>query len=203
MINKRFERIRLPYGVINKRFEEKLFEAIQRAFFYEVEMIENGFYKVKQEFIDLIREIGGTYKDAKERPVFCCFEDKHVEGLFWAIPTSDISHRSPEQIKKINEFLKLSDRDIRSSWYHIGHTNKPALYRISSCFPITDKYIDSIYTSHGKHLVLAKKSDIEIIRKKLSRIIFDETKHPNKYEQHITDIKTYLLSELIKKNINI
>ena len=52
-------------------------------------MIENGFYKIKQEFVDLIIRLGGTYRDKKERPVFCCFEDKNIQDLFWAIPTSD------------------------------------------------------------------------------------------------------------------
>lgn len=161
-------------------------------------MIENGFYKVKQEFIDLIRELGGTYKDAKERPVFCCVEDKYVKGLYWAIPTSDLSHRNTEQIVKINAWVNLPGNDIRSAYYHIGHTNRPALYRISNCFPIVDEYIDGNYMSKGIHLKLGNKTEIGIIRKKLSRILFDESKHPNKYEQHITSIKTHLLEEISK-----
>jgi hypothetical protein len=44
--------------------------------------------------------------------------------------------------------------------------------------------------------MLANKTEIEIIRRKLARIIFDENKNPNKYEQHITTIKEYLLKEL-------
>ena len=158
-------------------------------------MLENGFYKVTQEFIELIRQLGGTYKDAKERPIFCCFEDRYTKGLYWAIPTSDISHRRPDQIAKISAWVNLPSRDIRSNYYHIGHTNKPALYRISSCFPVTKKYIEGEYTSQGQHLVLANRTEIGIIRRKLARIIFDENKNPNKYEQHITAIKEYLLKE--------
>ena len=159
-------------------------------------MIENKFYKVKQEYIDIINNLGGIYKDAKERPVFCCFEDKYIKGLFWAIPTSDLSHRSLDIMSKINKCIVLTDKnDIRSAYYHIGHTNRPALYRISSCLPITDDYIGGSYMSQGKHLELINKKEIETIRKKLSRIIFDETKHPNKYEQHITSMKNYLLLE--------
>ncbi len=129
-------------------------------------MLENGFYKITQEFVELIRQLGGTYKDAKDRPVFFCFEDKYTKGLYWAIPTSD------------------------------RHTNRPALYRISNCFPITDKYIEGEYISKGQHLILANKTEIEVIRRKLARIIFDENKNPNKYEQHITAIKEYLSKEL-------
>lgn len=159
-------------------------------------MIENGFYKVRQEYIDLIKSLGGKYKDAKERPIFCCMEDRHIKNLFWAIPTSDLSHRSPKQLKKINEFCSLSEKDIRWSYYFIGHTNRPALYRISNCFPIIDKYIDSEYTSQNRQLILKKQEDIKIIRKKLSRILITENKHNNKFEQHITDIKNFIIEEL-------
>jgi hypothetical protein len=68
-------------------------------------MVENGFYKITQEFIDLIRELGGVYKDAKERPVFCCIEDARIKGLYWVIPTSDLSHSSPEQVEKLKNFV--------------------------------------------------------------------------------------------------
>ncbi|MFI3211818.1 MAG: hypothetical protein R3Y24_00610 [Eubacteriales bacterium] len=159
-------------------------------------MLENGFYKVKQEYIELIREVGGIYKDAKERPIFCCVEDRYIKGLYWAIPTSDLSHRSTDQIEKIEKWCLLNERDIRWSYYYIGHTNRPALYRISSCFPITEKYVEGPYTSNGHHLVLQRKKDIEIIRKKLSRILLTENRTPNKFEQCITNIKNRLIREL-------
>lgn len=161
-------------------------------------MLENGFYKISQNFVDLIRILGGTYKDAKERPVFCCIKDKYINGLFWAIPTSDLSHRDKDVKNRIDKYIQLPERDIRSCWYHIGHTNKPAIYRISNCFPITEKYIDDVYTSKGTHLVLMNKKEIDIIRRKLSRVLFDENKHPNKYEQHISSIKQHLINELLK-----
>ena len=157
-------------------------------------MIENGFYKINVGFIDLINSLGGKYADKKERPVFCCIEDKYVKSLFWAIPTSDLSHRSPEQISKIRGWCNESG--IRSAYYHIGYTNRPAIYRISSCFPITEKYIDSEYISQGVHVILKNKKEIAIIQQKLHRILFDESIHPNKYEQHMTDIRNYLVEEM-------
>lgn len=157
-------------------------------------MVENGFYKITAEFVEMINRLGGRYADQKERPVFCCIEDKYVKSLFWAIPTSDISHRSPAQISKIQAWCKESG--IRSAYYHIGYTNRPAIYRISSCFPITDKYVDGEYISQGVHLVLKNKNEIAVIRQKLNRILFDESVHPNKYEQHITDMRNYLVQEI-------
>lgn len=64
-------------------------------------MVENGFYKIKPAFVELINHIGGKYADQKERPVFCCVEDAKIKSLYWAIPTSDLSHRSSVQIEKI------------------------------------------------------------------------------------------------------
>lgn len=108
-------------------------------------MVENGFYRVTQEYIELIRLLGGTYRDAKE---------------------------TEEQVMKMR--LMDKERGIRSCYYHIGHTNRPAVYRVSSCFPIIDKYIDAPYTSQGSPLVLRSAQEISIIRAKLSRILFDE-----------------------------
>ncbi len=151
-------------------------------------MIENGFYTVKKEFTKLIADLGGLYQDDK---------DRLVKGLFWAIPTSEYSHRTPEQIKKYEYYISLGENDMRSAFYHIGETNRKAIYRISSCFPITDKYVYSWYEAKdGKQLFLESKTDTKILRRKLSRILFDESRHENKYEQHITDIKNHLIKEL-------
>ena len=157
-------------------------------------MIQNGFYKIKPEFVKLINQIGGKYADQKERPVFCCVKDAKIKSLYWAIPTSDLSHHSSVQIEKIKKWC--AEKSIRSAYYHIGFTNRPAIYRISSCFPITQKHIDAEYISKGIHLILRDKREIETIRGKLGRILFDESIHPNKYEQHITDIRNYLVEEL-------
>lgn len=159
-------------------------------------MNENGFYLIKTDYIDLVRNLGGKYADNKQRPVYCCIKDKYTENLYWAIPTSDISHRTKQQIDKYNSYIQLPKTDIRSAYYHIGYTNKPALYKISNCFPITDKYIDREYSSKGKPLCLKNKHEIETIQKKLLRILSYEGRFPNRLEQHITDLKNFLINEL-------
>lgn len=150
---------------------------------------------IKPDYIDLIRNLGGKYSDNKQRPVYCCIKDKYIENLYWAIPTSDISHRTEQQMNKFNQYIQLPKTDIRSAYYHIGYTNKPALHKISNCFPITDKYIDRAYSSKGKPLCLKNKREIEAIQKKLLRILSYEGRFPNRLEQHITDIKNYLINE--------
>ena len=164
-------------------------------------MKENSFYLIDNSYIKLINNLGGKYGDSKQRPIYCCIKDKNINGLFWAIPTSDISHRTQNQIAKYNNYIQLPKNDIRSAYYHIGYTNKPAIYRISNCFPITDKYIAKAYISQGNTLCLKNKQEIETIHKKLLRILSYEGRFPNRLEQHITDIKNYLINELQLQNI--
>ncbi|MCP5454647.1 MAG: hypothetical protein H7A30_00020 [Thermotogae bacterium] len=161
-------------------------------------MIENGFYKLKNDYINLIHSVGSVYDDSKSRPIYCCIEDKNIKELFWCIPTSNIIHRSNDQIKKIKKYCSLDKRNIKWAYYYIGHTDRPAIYKISNCLPIIDKYIDNIYLSKGNHLFLKNKNDISIIRQKLSRILFTEKLYPDKFEQKITTIKNIMLRELGK-----
>ncbi|MCL2500788.1 MAG: hypothetical protein FWE90_10725 [Defluviitaleaceae bacterium] len=155
-------------------------------------MTQSGFYKLSQRYIDLINDSGGSYKDNKERPVYCCMQDKYYPDIFWAIPTSSISQRPQKQLERIKQLCALPDRDIRSCYYHIGHTNRPAIFKISNTLPVTEAYIDGEYTSQGRHLILRNKNLITEIERKLSRILFDESLHPNKYEQRISTIYNFL-----------
>lgn len=70
-------------------------------------MKENSFYLIDNSYIKLINNLGGKYGDSKQRPIYCCIKDKNINGLFWAIPTSDISHRTQNQIAKYNNYIQL------------------------------------------------------------------------------------------------
>ena len=61
------------------------------------------------------------------------------------------------------------------------------------------EYIDSEYTSNGVHLILRDERLIAEIQRKLARILFDENRHPNKYEQSISSIYEYLKNEIERK----
>ncbi|MCL2362125.1 MAG: AAA family ATPase [Defluviitaleaceae bacterium] len=155
-------------------------------------MKQSGFYKLSLRYIYLVKDLGGTYKDDKERPIYCCIQDKDNPQIYWAIPTSSISNRASAELGRIQRLCSLPDRDIRSAYYHIGHTNRPAIFKISNALPVTEVFLDGEYTSQGSHLVLRDKKLISEIERKLSRILFDESRHPNKYEQHISSIYSYL-----------
>ena len=81
-------------------------------------------------------------------------------------------------------------------WLNATASEKPAL-----CIEYGGFFYNHYAVSDKRGLApkgyrIPTKKDIEIIRKKLSRILFDESRHPNKFEQHITVIKNYLISEL-------
>lgn len=161
-------------------------------------MKEHGLYLVKKEFLELIHTIGGDCDGISgyKRPVYCCIKDNKIPKLYWAVPTSDLSHRNNEQKEYYYKCLSKPDHDLRSCYYHIGRTTKEALYKISSCYPITESYIDREFSSCGKHVVVRKAETINEIERKLKRILAFEARNPNYFKQHITDIKSYLLSEL-------
>jgi hypothetical protein len=162
-------------------------------------MRQTGFYKLSSDFIELVNRLGGTYRDSKERPVYCCIQDKNHHDIYWAVPTSDISHRTPEQLERIKRYCALPDRDMRSCYYHIGHTNRPAIFKISNVLPVTEDYIYGEYTSQGIHLVLRDAKLIAEIERKLSRVLFDESRNHNKYEQHITSVYNFLAENTLNK----
>lgn len=163
-------------------------------------MVENGLYIIKREFIDIISKISEECDiiSGDKRPVFCCIKDNKIEGLFWAIPTSDLSHRDNEQREYYNLCLNCKEDDLRSCYYHLAKTTKDALYKISSCYPIIDKYIDHEFISNKKHVIMKKQKDILEIRRKFRRILSMESRNPNYFKQHITDIKNFLIEELKK-----
>lgn len=94
--------------------------------------------------------------------------------------------------------LEQPDDDLRSCYYHIGRTTKESLYKISSCFPITEKYIDHEFTSCEKHVIIRRAETVNEIERKLRRILAFESRRPNYFKQHISDIKAHLVGELDK-----
>jgi hypothetical protein len=107
------------------------------------------------------------------------------------------NHREPEQIKRLNFYLDLPERDIRSCYYHIGRTTTKSIFFISDAIPITDKYIlEEHLGADEKHFVIKNPNLINELERKLKRILSDENSSPNKYRQHITDVKKHLINEI-------
>lgn len=158
-------------------------------------MKENYFYIIKEDFFKKFSNMGCKFKYNKNanRPTYCCFEDKIHSGLYWAIPTGSIEDKN---LDRINKYIGYGPNDIRSCFYHVGYTNRKALFFISSAFPIINKYIEREYTTLGVPLVLKRLEMQNEIKQKLLKILTYENQNPNKLEPHITTIKSELLKEL-------
>ena len=85
-------------------------------------MIERGLYYASPEFAEMVRNAGGTWNDTKRRPFVCLIKSSEDDDLYWAIPMDKRNHRDDAQKDRLNMFLSLPERDIRSCYYHIGRT---------------------------------------------------------------------------------
>lgn len=163
-------------------------------------MVENGVYIIKEEYFKKFQKVGCKFKNNKSgrRPTFCCIQDKYDKDIFWAIPTSKITE--DKNMARIKEYVNSKTSNIRSSFYHIGMTNRPCIFCISSCFPIIAKYVEREYLVNGKHLIIKNKKQNLILKKKLKRIIQVENRNPNIFEQKISAIKKNLIAEINNHN---
>lgn len=160
-------------------------------------MKENFIYFGRNEFYELVKELGGKWEDTKERPLVCLIKSTENENLYWAIPMGNLLHRSAEARNRIQHYIDFPDNDIRSCYYHIGRTTVPSIFFVSDVVPITDKYIEREYTGYDNNAFEIKNINIiTALNEKLKRILAFENNKNNHFRQHITDIKEYLLKEL-------
>ena len=160
-------------------------------------MIERGLYYATQDFSTMIQNVGGTWNDTKHRPIVCLIKSTEDEDLYWAIPMGKMNHRDQTQQSRLNYYLNLPARDIRSCYYHVGRTTAQSIFFISDAIPITDKYIDGVHVgADNKHFIIKNQKLIAELERKLFRILSVENSRKNSFRQHITDVKSYLLAEL-------
>ena len=161
-------------------------------------MEEHSIYYGKSEFYEVIRNIGGTWNDSKERPIVCLIKLSENDNIYWAIPMGNWEHRDKDAKARIKKYLNFKESDIRSCFYHLGRTDEKSIFFISDVVPITQKYIERSYIGKytGEPYVIKNKQLLDELVRKTKRILSWENSRPNFYRQHITDIKNYLIEEL-------
>lgn len=166
------------------------------------QMKENGIYFGKESFYQLIRDNGGVWNDSKERPIVCLIKSTENEHLYWAIPLGNLEHRNEKAKERIEFYISLPRKDIRSCYYHIGNTDVTSIFFISDAIPIIDKYIEREYLGKytGNQYIIQNSVLLKELNRKLQRILSWEKVHPNSFRQHITDIKKQLIQELNQEN---
>lgn len=160
-------------------------------------MVERGLYYASTAFSEMIRSLGGEWNDKKHRPIVCLIKSSEHNNLYWAIPMGKLNHRDEEQQKRLNFYLNLPDKDIRSCYYHIGRTTTKSIFFVSDAIPITDKYIESVHTGpDNKHFIIKNPNLMAELERKLKRVLSLENSSKNHFRQRITDVKEHLLKEL-------
>lgn len=160
-------------------------------------MIEKGLYYANSDLQKLIRSVGGIWNDTKQRPIVCLIKSSDDPDLYWAIPMGNYDHRTEEQKKRLDHYLNLPEKDIRSCYYHLGRTTAQSIFFISDAIPITDKYIYKVYLGKNqRHFIIKNQALIKELERKLYRILRQERLNPNCYRQRITDVKNEMLMEL-------
>ena len=160
-------------------------------------MIQNAIYFGKSDIYHVIKAVGGSWTDQKERPIVCMIKSTEHEDLYWAIPVGMYNHRDEQAKQRLERYINYPQRDIRSCFYHIGKTTTKSIFFISDTIPITDKYIDREYLGYDNSQFIIKNNNlITELQRKLKRILYYENVKPNYFRQRITDSKNFLLQEL-------
>ena len=160
---------------------------------------ERSIYFAKNDFYEIIRELGGAWNDAKKRPIVCLIQLVEHNDIYWAIPIGNFNHRDEKAKARIESYMGRKSSDITSCYYHTGKTTVQSIFFMSDVVPITEKYIEREYKGFDDKLYQIKnKPLLAELERKLRRILYYEDKNPNSFRQHITDIKNYLLNENLK-----
>jgi len=84
---------------------------------------KNGIYFVTG-IKEIVLSVGGQFNDVKERPIVALMQSHEIPEIFWGIPVGDLSHRSQDQLNRIQKYLNYPKDDIRSCFYHILDSHK-------------------------------------------------------------------------------
>lgn len=128
-------------------------------------IIENGFYIIDDQFYLDFPDKCLKQNDEENRPHFYCIKDDKYD-LYWMIPLSRQYEKCEREIERKRQESKRCD------FYHIINiAGSKRAFLISDMFPVTEKYIKREYTISGSHFILLDQKQINDIRKKASRIL--------------------------------
>lgn len=163
-------------------------------------MNEYSMYFLKNEFYNIIRNIGGEWNDSKERPVICLLKIDDTD-IYYAIPVGNWNHRNQQAQQRILSYINSNPKSLRSNFYHVGNTTVKSIFFVSDVVPVTSNYIERDYLGYNNKIYTVMNTNLrnELVRK-LKRILRQENLHPNYFRQHITDIKNYLQNEIQLKD---
>lgn len=81
-------------------------------------MTEKGIYFAKPDFYKLIKEIGGTWNDKKERPIVCLIKSTEHEELYWTLPVGNWKHRYEKAQQRILSKFRQNTPPLSEFYEH-------------------------------------------------------------------------------------
>lgn len=131
-------------------------------------MVENGVYKIKDEFFDKFNDPKLSYNKGGRRPFFYCIKDVENEDIYWVVPMTS-------QVVKLKNILirKFNNDPEKCDTFFINPFEKESAFLIVDAFPITKKYIEEkyIHSATKQHYIIKNKTIIKNVKEKLKKII--------------------------------
>jgi hypothetical protein len=123
-------------------------------------MVENGLYKVKDEYFTDFPHERHMHNKAG-RPFYYAVRDK--AGIYWLVPLSS----QVENFRRKIEAVEAKRGTGNCIQYHIGIImGGLRVFRICDMLPITARYVDEAFTTNGKPYIVKDKALITAISRK-------------------------------------
>ena len=131
-----------------------------------MELIQYGFYKLKDRYFTDFPSPGKRYTDNKSenRPYYLAFED--ANGIIWLLP---ISSKVEKYKAKIKEDEKRFGECL--TCHIIRFMGEERAVLIGNMIPVTQEYIKGEFTIGKRHYVVRDETAIKAIRKRCSRYL--------------------------------
>lgn len=130
-------------------------------------MKEHGFYIIKDEYFELVKDPYLKFNKGENRPVYYCFKEDANESLFWMIPLSSKVSKYKDIIFK----RQLSNKPFDGIYICKLPTSREAAFLIQDIFPVTSEFIAREFLIGDNHLILTDEKDIQAISKKAQKVI--------------------------------
>ena len=129
-------------------------------------MKQFGFYTIKTEFFDKMKDPYLKDNKGETRPHYYCFEDAKAK-VYWMIPLSS-------RIEKYGRIIKNKEDAGKScDILHILKLDngRKSVFLIQDMFPIASHYIEREYTVAGRHLILTSERELREITRKSRKVM--------------------------------
>lgn len=150
------------------------------------QMKKNGFYIVKTQFFEDMKDPYLKYNKSGNRPHYYCFQENET-GIYWMIPLSGRLDKYRHLMEKREQQKKPCDI------LHIARLDdgRESVFLRQDMFPVTEDYIEREYTVGGNHLLLSSERTAETIERK-ARLVMEMLKHGVKFTPTQPDVMRIL-----------